>query len=85
MKAVVSSISLSEASDGPRMWNTTKVSWSFLPASRKPMSRSERSVVESRPARTSMTVSWASAFDSVSNTFIWSAVEVTSTTSVMSG
>ena len=85
MKAAVSSISLSEAIDGPRMWNTVKVSCPFFAASRKPMSRSDRSVGDSRPARMSITVTCASALDSVSKIFIWSATEVMSTTSVMSG
>ena len=67
------------------MWNTVKVSWAFFAASRKPMSRSDRSVVESRPARMSITVTCASALDSVSKIFIWSAVECMSTTSVTSG
>ena len=58
------------------MWNTVKVSWAFFAASRKPMSRSAFSVVDSSPARMSITVTCASALDSVSKIFIWSAVEV---------
>jgi hypothetical protein len=42
-------------------------------------------VVESRPARTSMIVTLASALPSVSKIFIWSGMVVTSTTSVASG
>ena len=49
------------------------------------MSRSALSVVESSPARMSITVIWAFAVLTLSNTFIWSEVEVMSTTSVMSG
>ena len=49
------------------------------------MSRSERSVVDSSPARMSITVILALEVLTVSNTFIWSEVEVMSTTSVMSG
>ena len=67
------------------MWNTVKVIWVLAAASRKPMSRSASSVLESSPARMSMTVILASALASVSKIFIWSAVEVMSTTSVMSG
>ena len=67
------------------MWKTTKVSWPFFTASRKPMSRSARSVGESRPARTSITVTLASVLDSVSKIRIWSATDVASTMSVMSG
>ena len=47
------------------------------------MSRNAASVVESRPARTSISVTLAS--DRVSKIFIWSGTWVTSTTSVMSG
>ena len=39
MKFEVSAISSSEAIEGPRMWNTAKVIWPDLAASRKPMSR----------------------------------------------
>src|SRR5262249_11901679 len=67
VKADVSSISLSEAIDEPRMWKTTKVSCPFFTASRKPISRSDRSVGDSRPARTSITVTLASVHESVSN------------------
>ena len=49
------------------------------------MSRSARSVGDSRPARTSITVTLASVVDSVSKIFIWSGTDVTSTMSVMSG
>ncbi len=84
-KLAVSSISFSEAIDEPRIWKTAKVSCPFFTASRKPMSRSERSVGDSRPARTSMTVTLASVVDSVSKIRIWSETEVTSTMSVMSG
>ena len=49
------------------------------------MSRSERNVGDSNPARTSMTVTLASVVDSVSKMRIWSGTEVTSTMSVMSG
>ncbi len=49
-----------------------EVSWPFFTASRKPMSRSERSVGDNRPARTSMTVTLASVVDSVSKIRIWS-------------
>ena len=85
MKPAVSSISPSEAIEGPRIWNTVKVSCAFFAASRKPMSRSDCSVVESRPARMSITVTCASVLDSVSKIFIWSAVECMSTTSVSVG
>ncbi|MGY4318951.1 hypothetical protein ACVWW1_008278 [Bradyrhizobium sp. JR3.5] len=84
MKLAVSAISSSEAIEGPRMWNTAKVIWPERAASRKPMSRSEASAGDSRPARTSMTVTEEPAF-SVSKIFIWSAVVVMSTISVMSG
>ena len=47
------------------------------------MSRSERSVGDSIPARTSITVTLASV--SVSKMRIWSETEVTSTISVTSG
>ena len=47
------------------------------------MSRSVRSVDDSSPARTSMTVTLDS--DSVSKMRIWSGTEVTSTISVTSG
>ena len=59
--SAVSAISSSEAMEGPRMWNTTKVICPFFAASMKPMSRSARSVGDSRPARTSITVTVASA------------------------
>jgi hypothetical protein len=85
VKTEVSSISLREAIDEPRIWKTTKVSCPFFTASRKPMSRSERSVGESSPARTSITVTLASVLESVSKIRIWSATEVTSTISAMSG
>jgi hypothetical protein len=49
------------------------------------MSRSDRNVGDSRPARTSITVTLASVLESVSKIRIWSATEVTSTMSVMSG
>ena len=49
------------------------------------MSRSERSVGDSRPARTSITVTLASVVESVSKIRIWSATDVASTMSVMSG
>jgi hypothetical protein len=62
-----------------------KVSWPFFTASRKPISRSERSVGDSSPARTSITVTLASVVESVSKMRIWSATEVTSTISVTSG
>ena len=83
MNEAVSSISLSEAIDEPRMWRTTKVICPFFTESRKPMSRSERSVGDSIPARTSITVTLASV--SVSKMRIWSETEVTSTISVTSG
>ena len=67
------------------MWNTAKLSWPFFTASRKPMSRSERSVGDNSPARTSITVTLASVVDSVSKIRIWSGTEVTSTMSLMSG
>ncbi len=67
------------------MWNTAKVIWPFLANSRKPMSLSACKVGDSRPARTSMTVTLAAALPSVSKIFIWSATAVTSTTSVTSG
>ena len=38
------------------MWNTAKVIWPDLAASRKPMSRNEASEGDSSPARTSITV-----------------------------
>ena len=63
------------------MWNTTKVIWPFFTASRKPISRSARSVGDNRPARTSMTVTLESVVDSVSKIRIWSGTEVTSTMS----
>jgi hypothetical protein len=50
-----------------------------------PMSRSALSVGDISPARTSMTVTAASAELSVSKIFIWSATSVMSTTSVASG
>src|SRR6516225_11805714 len=56
----VSSISLSEAIDEPRIWNTTKVICPFLTASRKPISRKACSVGDINPARTSTTVTVAS-------------------------
>ena len=51
----------------------------------KPMSRSALSVGSIRPARTSISVTDASAELSVSKTFIWSATSVMSTTSVRLG
>ena len=84
MNGAVSSISLSEAIDEPRIWKTTKVICPFFTASRKPMSRKARSVGDSSPARTSMTVTLASG-DSVSKIRIWSGTEVTSTMSLTSG
>ena len=47
--------------------------WPFLADSMKPMSLSACSVDDSRPARTSITVTLASALPSVSKIFIWSA------------
>ena len=79
----MSSISLSEAIDEPSMWKTTKVICPFFTESRKPMSRSARSVGDKSPARTSITVTLASV--NVSKTRIWSETEVTSTISVTSG
>jgi hypothetical protein len=67
------------------MWNTVKVSWAFFRGLEESISRSDRSVVESSPARISITVTCASVFDRVSKIFIWSAVECMSTTSVTSG
>jgi hypothetical protein len=81
-RRAVSAISLSEAIDGPRIWNTAKVIWPFLADSRKPMSDSACKVDDNRPARTSITVTLASALPSVSKIFIWSGTCVTSTTSV---
>ncbi len=52
------------------MWNTAKVIWPFLADSRKPMSLSACSVGDNRPARTSITVTWAAALPSVSKIFI---------------
>ena len=49
------------------------------------MSLSACSVGDSSPARTSITVTLASALPGVSKIFIWSETEVTSTTSVTSG
>ncbi len=49
------------------------------------MSRSEASAGDSRPARTSITVTEGLAEFSVSKIFIWSEVVVMSTISVMSG
>ena len=49
------------------------------------MSLSACNVDDSRPARTSITVTQASELLSVSKIFIWSGIEVTSTTSVTSG
>ena len=85
MKFAVSAISSSEAIEGPRIWNTAKVIWPDLAASRKPMSRSEASAGDSSPARTSITVTEGLAAFSVSKIFIWSEVVVMSTISVMSG
>ncbi len=51
----------------------------------KPMSRSALRVGDINPARTSITVTEASAELSVSKIFIWSATNVMSTTSVRSG
>ena len=83
--AAVSAISSSDIV-GPRMWNTVKVIWIFFfAASIKPMSRSALSVGSIRPARTSISVTDASAELSVSKTFIWSATSVMSTTSVRLG
>ena len=67
------------------MWKTTKVIWPFFAASRKPMSRNARSVGDIRPARTSITVTLGVGGPSVSKIRIWSATDVTSTMSVMSG
>lgn len=83
-KRAVSAISSSEAIEGPRMWNAAKAIWPFLTDSRKPMSLSACSVGDSSPARTSITVTLASALPGVSKIFIWSETEVTSTTSVSS-
>ena len=58
------------------MWNTVKVSWPFLAASRKPMSRSARSVGRQQAGADVDHRDHASALDSVSKIFIWSAVEV---------
>ena len=49
------------------------------------MSRSEASVGDNSPARTSITVTHGLAVFSVSKIFIWSDVEVMSTISVTSG
>ena len=70
---------------GPRMWNSAKVICPFLAASMKPMSRSACSVGDIRPARTSISVTVASAELRVSKIFIWSGTLVMSTTSVRSG
>ncbi|MGY4434713.1 hypothetical protein ACVWWO_007190 [Bradyrhizobium sp. F1.13.1] len=70
MKPAVSAISSREAIEGPRMWNTAKVIWPALAASRKPMSRKEASAGESRPARTSITVTDGLVALSVSKIFI---------------
>ncbi len=85
MKFAVSAISSSEAIEGPRIWNTAKVIWPAFAASRKPMSRNEASDGDSRPARTSITVTEGLAEFSVSKIFIWSEVVVISTISVASG
>ena len=85
MKPAVEAISSSEAIEGPRMWNTQKVIWPDLAASRKPISRSEASAGDNRPARTSITVTEGVAALSVSKIFIWSDVVVMSTISVTSG
>ncbi|MNC99065.1 hypothetical protein D3C83_172230 [compost metagenome] len=50
----------------------------------KPISRNDRSVRDSRPARISITVTWLSP-PSVSKIFIWSGTAVMSTTSVIAG
>ena len=85
MKFAVSAISSSEAIEGPRIWNTAKVICPAFAASRKPISRSEASDGDSRPARTSITVTEGLAAFSVSKIFIWSEVVVMSTISVTSG
>src|SRR6266446_6982487 len=82
MKFAVSAISSSEAIEGPRMWNTAKVIWPDLAASRKPMSRNEANAGDNRPARTSITVTDGLTELSVSKIFIWSEVVVISTISV---
>src|ERR1700689_374742 len=66
VKGAVSSISFNEAIDEPRIWKMTKVIWPFFTASRKPISRSERSVGDNSPARTSTTVTVESVVDKVS-------------------
>src|SRR5580692_7808504 len=80
----VSSISFREAIEEPRMWKTTKVIWPFFTASRKPISRNERSVGDNSPARTSTTVTVESVVDRVSMIRIWSDTEVASTMSATS-
>ncbi len=85
MKFAVSAISSNEAIEGPRIWNTAKVICPARAASRKPISRKEASAGDKRPARTSITVTDGLAVLSVSKIFIWSAVAVMSTISVMSG
>src|SRR5665647_719985 len=84
-KRAVSAISSSDVIEGPRIWNTAKVIWPFLADSKKPISLSACSVGDNSTARTSITVTLASALPSVSKIFIWSGIEVTSTTSVTSG
>jgi len=50
----VSTISSSEAMEGPRMWKRTKVMSPFFAASINPMLRSACSVGDSKPARMSI-------------------------------
>jgi hypothetical protein len=56
-----------------------------FPNSMKPMLLNACSVEDNRPARTSITVTLASALCTVSKIFIWSETDATSTTSVTSG